>query len=208
MVQGERTLEPSALLRTEGDVLGAPEDERGSIAEAFEKQLKLPPVRWNAHVTSGGKIALADGIEVTDFKNEAGVVRFQVKEKSLPVATSSAVSYEIPRVRIVGLPSGIYRLKVDDQFVLAATSEALGQGVALTTGPTANDAEELRQVVIQRNELFYRRWRPYNDHSRHWGFIGGDFKLYDAEIQVLDKKIAELRQPRVRKIELTNLRDG
>ena len=52
---------------------------------------------------------------------------------------------------------------------------------------------KLRSAIVVRNQLFYRRWRPYNDHSRHWGFIGGDFKLYDQEIAAQERRIAELR---------------
>ena len=64
------------------------------------------------------------------------------------------------------------------------------------------DAEKLRDAIVVRNELFYRRWRPYNDHSRHWGFIGGDFKLYDKDITAQEQRIAELRHPHSRAYEL------
>ena len=44
-----------------------------------------------------------------------------------------------------------------DKFLFAVASDALNQGLTLDASPMADDAEKLRQVVIQRNELFYRR---------------------------------------------------
>jgi len=52
---------------------------------------------------------------------------------------------------------------------------------------------KLRQAVVKRNELFYRRWRPFNDHSRHWGFMAKDFQLYDDEVAAQERVIEELR---------------
>jgi lysophospholipase L1-like esterase len=53
--------------------------------------------------------------------------------------------------------------------------------------------EKLRAAIVQRNEIYYRRWRPFNDHSRHWGFMAKDFKLYDDEVAAQEKVIDELR---------------
>ncbi len=50
-------------------------------------------------------------------------------------------------------------------------------------------------LIGQRNELYYRRWRPFNDHSRHWTYIGGDFAMYDKEVAIDDGRIAELARP-------------
>jgi hypothetical protein len=56
-------------------------------------------------------------------------------------------------------------------------------------------AEELRAALVKQGELFYRRWRPFNDFAEHWGFIEGDFKSYDALIAAQDAVITRLRRP-------------
>ncbi len=53
--------------------------------------------------------------------------------------------------------------------------------------------EELRRAIVKCNELFYRRWRPFNDHSRHWGFMAKDFQLYDEEVAAQERVIDQLR---------------
>src|SRR5207302_10772742 len=97
-----------------------------------------------------------------------------------------------------GLKQGDYTLKIDRQEILHASAAEWQRGVAVTGGPMFAAAEKLREAIVLRNQLFYRRWRPYNDHSRHWGFIGGDFKLYDKDIAVQEQRITELRAPRPR----------
>ena len=68
-------------------------------------------------------------------------------------------------------------------------------GVSLAVDPDRDATETLRQALIKSNALFYRRERPFNDHSRHWTYIGGDFALYDQQLAELDKVIASLRHP-------------
>lgn len=60
--------------------------------------------------------------------------------------------------------------------------------------PDAGMEKKLRAAIVKRNELFYRRWRPFNDHSRHWGFMAKDFKLYDDEVAAQERVIDELRR--------------
>jgi lysophospholipase L1-like esterase len=57
----------------------------------------------------------------------------------------------------------------------------------------ASSTEKLRQAIVHRDELFLRRWRPFNDHSRHWGFMAKDFQLYDDEVTAADRVIEQIR---------------
>lgn len=60
--------------------------------------------------------------------------------------------------------------------------------------PSLVVVEKLRDAIVRRNEQFYRRWRPFNDHSRHWSFMAIDFKLYDEIIERQDREIDDLRR--------------
>ena len=110
---------------------------------------------------------------------------------------------EAHKLPVTGLPSGDYTLKIDGKEILHASAADWQRGVHIAQGSMFDDAEKLRAAIVQRNQLFYRRWRPYNDHSRHWGFIGGDFKLYDKDIADQEQRIAELRNPGTRTYEIT-----
>jgi hypothetical protein len=68
--------------------------------------------------------------------------------------------------------------------------------MTISAGPAFRDLEKLRAAIVHKSELFYRRWRPFNDHSRHWDFMRGDYPLYDQQIADEERAIAKLRQPR------------
>jgi hypothetical protein len=76
-----------------------------------------------------------------------------------------------------------------------ASAAQWNSGVDIAAGPDADQVQKLRAVFGQRNDLYYRRWRPFNDHSRHWTYIGGDYALYDKEVAAEDQQIAELAKP-------------
>lgn len=147
-------------------------------ARAAEEQVGFEPVRWEATFVKGGKL------------------RFEAKNLMLPIAGDKLL------IRIADVPAGDVTLKIDAKEIARASAADWARGVAIDKGPIFDDAEKLREAIVLRNQLFYRRWRPYNDHSRHWGFIGGDFKLYDKEIAEQEERIAELRRPRERIVEL------
>jgi lysophospholipase L1-like esterase len=154
------------------------------VAAAVERQLGLPAAAWRVELDAAGKVVAADGARAT----ADGPLRVRVEDARIPAPGHA------PVVRVAGLPAGTYTLKCDGGELLTAPAAALARGVPLDHGPFAADAEKLRLAVVARNALFDRRWRPFNDHSRHWGFIGGDFKLYDDEIAAQEAVIDRLRQ--------------
>jgi hypothetical protein len=52
----------------------------------------------------------------------------------------------------------------------ARAAEAIAQGLGWTTGQELEHAEELRQAIIKKNELFFDRWRPQNE-TYLFGFV-------------------------------------
>ena len=164
--------------------------------KAAEEQLGFTPHRWEVTLDRAGKVAGSAGTKLTAISAKDDTIRFQAADVLLPIAA------DVHRLQITGLPPGDYTLKIDGQEVLDAAAAAWQRGVKLDRGPMFADGEKLRNAIVLRNQLFYRRWRPYNDHSRHWGFIGGDFKLYDQEIAKQEQHIAELRSPRPRSYEI------
>jgi len=164
--------------------------------KAMEEQLGFAPHRWDVAIEFGGKLVRNIGTKVAAISAKRVEHKFQAADHSLPIAG------DVYRFQFTGFPAGQYALKVDGREVLLATAATWQTGIALETGPMFADGEALREAIVLRNQLFYRRWRPYNDHSRHWGFIGGDYKLYDAEIAKQEQRIAELRSPRMRTYEL------
>ena len=184
-----RQLSTNGLLLTEAGYALA--------GKAAEEQLGFEPHRWEVALDRTGKVVGNAGTKLTALSAKADTIRFQAADVMLPIAA------DVHRLRITGLPPGDYSLKLDGQEVLVAAAAAWQHGVDLDKGPMFADGEKLREAIVLRNQLFYRRWRPYNDHSRHWGFIGGDFKLYDLDIAKQEQRIAELRSTRTRSYEIS-----
>ena len=82
----------------------------------------------------------------------------------------------------------------EDGYRLAAREIGRQLGFDLRADFDGSAAENLRRAILRSNELFYRRERPANDHSRHWTYIGGDPALYDQQLARLDNEIAALRR--------------
>lgn len=195
-LESTKNAEPKVRLTTNGILL----TEIGYIvaASAAEEQLGFAPQHWYVNMDRAGKVVSSAGTKLASISTAAAGIRFQASDTMLPEADFPAVR----KLRITGLLPGVYNLKIDDQVILQAEARQWQRGVDIFKGPMFDDAEKLRAAIVLRNQLFYRRWRPYNDHSRHWGFIGGDFKLYDQDIAAQEKHIADLRKPRPRIFEI------
>ena len=168
-------------------------------AKAAEEQLGLPPRRWEVHMDWTGKVVACEGVKIRSLESAATSLRFEAVDTILPVVDPA----EANTLRITGLTPGNYRLKVDGQDSLQASAVQWGNGVKIGKNPAFTGAEKLRAALVLRNQTFYRRCAPYNDHSRHWTYIDIDFKLYDQEIAKEEQRIADLRVPKAHVYEIT-----
>jgi lysophospholipase L1-like esterase len=165
--------------------------------QSAEEALGYRRLRWDVSLDREGKVDVSVGTTVSEIRAKADAIRFQAKDDMLPVMP------DVVGLRIKKLPPGEYTLTMDGEVVTSASAADWQRGLEFAQGPMFADGEKLRDAIVLRNQLFYRRWRPYNDHSRHWGFIGGDYRLYDQDIAKQDQRIAELRNVRTRTFEIT-----
>ncbi len=146
------------------------------VAAAIERQLGLasPRVEWN----SADKNALLT-----------------------PPPSPSGGPAEETLLVVRGLGAGRHVLKFDGKSVAAATAAEWEAGVRVKSPALDADIESLRKAIVLRNDLYYRGWRPYNDHSRHWTYMAKDFATFDELAARQDSVIEVLRRP-VRAIEI------
>jgi hypothetical protein len=97
----------------------------------------------------------------------------------------------------------MHLLEIGQEEVARATAATWARGLSIPVWKHAG--EELRQAIIVKNDLFYRRWRPFNDHSRHFDFLKGDFSLYDKAIAERERAIATMLTPRLYSVEIVPL---
>ncbi|HWE00768.1 MAG TPA: GDSL-type esterase/lipase family protein [Tepidisphaeraceae bacterium] len=171
-------------------------------AQEIEKQLGLRPEPAQLTVSADGKILSSHGIKVSAVAPENQAIRFEATAANLPapavpapIAKITALMDPAPIIQAAGLAPGDWTLSIDGKASATASAAQWNSGVDITGGPDADQVEKLRTQIAERNDLYYRRWRPFNDHSRHWTYIGGDFALYDKEVAIDDQKIADLARP-------------
>jgi hypothetical protein len=171
---------------------------------------------WQIDFDKGSTLRKAEGIEISNI--ESGPLRFQVKDRMLPDPLSPQQSLlkswerdpeSRPMIRVSGLWPGQYCLRIDGREVAVESAGKWADGVRLTRGPEFDQVEKLRQAIIEKNRLFFHRWRPQNEtylfgfRKHEQGQNAREIPEFDPLIVEWEKKIAKLRVPQTHKYELT-----
>lgn len=113
------------------------------------------------------------------------------------------------RILVVqGLAPGEYEVKVDGKLHRKATAPQLVAGV-LFAPPDLAQVEALREAVVEKNSLYFHRWRPQN-----WTYLFGfrkheqgnnavEVPRFEELVKAQEAKIAELRKPKAHTVEIT-----
>jgi lysophospholipase L1-like esterase len=197
----------SAIRLTTNGIL--PNDaEYWIIAQAIARQLGVAAAPWKVDLTADGKVTSATGAKAADVHASPSGLKLNLTPDVLtappPPASLAGTDFvdAPPRLRVSGLAAGDWTLKVDGATVLTAPAAQWAAGVSIRGGVSTAQVEKLRDSIVQRNHLYYRRWRPFNDHPRHYTYIAGDYALYDQELAQQDKEIAALAIPAAHVIQI------
>jgi lysophospholipase L1-like esterase len=109
-------------------------------------------------------------------------------------------------VVVDGLKPGRYTLKIDARAVFTADADAwMNPGrpgaVLVPGGPSLDQAEKLRRAIIEKNRLYFRRWRPENEtylfgfRKQEQGQNAKEIPEFDPLVQQAEQEIARLRKP-------------
>jgi lysophospholipase L1-like esterase len=169
-------------------------NDRGYRAAAWtiERALGLAPLAWEVSVDARGK-ALGQGTTLSDLHASADGAAFQAADASLPGGPR--------RLRVEGLSSGKYALKIDGAAVATAAAGDWARGVAITAGPEFVQAEKLRGLIEEKNRHYFHYWRPQNDtyifgfRRKEQGHLTAEFPKYPPILNEKDAEIAKLRVP-------------
>ena len=181
-----------------------------ATAPLFEKALGLKTQHWMIDINSEGKFEDA-GCKITNVKASKTQIAFEVKDDILPPPTFHRGWLLEGRRRIFrarGLQPGNYILTVDNLAPSFAASELLSAGIPLGNGPDFLQQDRLRATIIEKNRLYFHRWRPQNEtylfgfRKQEQGQNGREIPLFDPLVEAQEKEIARLRVPVARKYEL------
>lgn len=177
-------------------------------AATVERLLGLADEPWRVELTHEGQVVAAVGTAVSNVAAAESAIRFRSEDSRLPTPAAPAdgpYSGTLPgRERVLavtGLPEGNYRLLIDGQQVAAATAGQWNTGLTITTGPEFDQAEQLRQAIRKKNELYFYRWRPQNEtylfgfRKYEQGQNAREIPLFDPLVTAAEGAIAGLRLP-------------
>ncbi|MBI1917304.1 MAG: hypothetical protein HYS12_21600, partial [Planctomycetes bacterium] len=205
------------LFRRTGELRGDPLTDNGmhltaygywKTAGLFEQGLGWNPKPWLVDVGGdpemgdirvGGKAVELDRIE----KRESGM-RFRASDTRLPAILSPKGDF-LPgwerTLRVRGLAPGKYVLKVNGKPVRTATAEEWQAGIVLKAGPAFDQVEKLRRTIVEKNRLYFHRWRPQNEtylfgfRKHEQGQNAREIPLFDPLVEAKEKEISTLHRP-------------
>lgn len=131
---------------------------------------------------------------------------------TLPILPLLSPSYRnrslAPEVRALGLQQGKYTLLIDGKPTITADANEWRAGKLVLTGPDLDQTEKLRAAIIEKNRLFFHRYRPQNEtylfgfRKHEQGKNATEVAEFDALVARAEAEIAKLRVPVARTYEL------
>ena len=113
------------------------------------------------------------------------------------------------------LPDGRYRLTIDGRDAAEADAGAWRKGpVVCSFDPNVAQAEQLRQAIVEKNRLYFYRWRPQNEtylfgfRKHEQGNNAREIPLFDPLVEEKEKEIARLKVPVKHIYELIRVGEG
>lgn len=219
----ERTANPKAFIGG-GDAVHPGPIGHTIMAWAILKELGAPALVSRAEINGTTKaVVTAEACRIQNLKVADGVVSFDRLDDALPMPIDPAaepvlklapILDELNRyeLRITGLAPGTYDLSIDGESAGKATAEQLGKGWNLATeaGPITKQGQELLKLVVQKNNLFFNRWRSVQLFAfPAWAQTPEAEGQRTTELARIDQKIAEseaqiekVRKPQLHHFEL------
>lgn len=182
------------------------------LASILEAALVTPRAPWRVELDAQGRAQSVSGTSLSSIEASDGSIRFTARDHCLPSPPPAEGLTEIdtdaPVLSVTGLEGGEYTLLVDGCPVVTATAEQWTAGVALTSGPSFERAERLRETIRRKNELYFHRWRPQNEtylfgfRKHEQGQNAVEIPQFDPLVAEQEALIAELRRPAEHRYEL------
>lgn len=99
------------------------------------------------------------------LKSEADdtILRFEIQSNYLPVPVpKNHLAAPGRLLKITGLKKGYYALVSEGLQVASASATQWAQGVGMLQGPDFGQSEQLQDMIIDKNKLFFHQYRPHN----------------------------------------------
>lgn len=136
------------------------------LALALENGLGLPSRRENISINFSKKnIASSAMAKIIETDETHDGFRFSINENYLPLPLPGEVGNAVEPggvLQIMGLKKGFYTLTADNDQVVSASAAQWAAGLNITQGPCFIQANQLRDLIRKKNEIFFHQYRPHN----------------------------------------------
>lgn len=152
-----------------------------------------------------------------EFQTNSGTksAKFEIRRVQLPAPVAPKASgddrpgpapgwtFQFPN-----LADGRYRLELDGKPAATASAKAWAEGISVGEDPDAARVEQIRQLVMRKNELFFHRWRPQNEtylfgfRKHEQGNNAVEIPQFDPLVTQAETEINKLKKPPVHTVTL------
>lgn len=136
------------------------------LALALENGLGLPPRQETTTIElSKQNVASSATAKILKSDSKDTYLTFTMDERylPLPIPGEGGESVNSDRVlRITGLKKGYYTLSAGNEQLVTASAEQWAGGVPIQQGPVLTQADQLRDLIREKNEIFFHQYRPHN----------------------------------------------
>lgn len=201
----ERAANPAAFIGG-GDAVHPGPAGHTLMAWAILKGLGAPAAVSRAEIAAPtGTVASAEHCAISNVKVADSGLSFDRLDEALPMPIDARAEPALKlapvlddlsryELRVTGLAPGNYEVNIDGESVARVSQDKLAEGLNLSdlTGPVTRQCRAILDLVIQKNDVFFRRWRDVQLFNLPtWAKNPASADGRTAELAKLDRQIAE-----------------
>ena len=168
------------------------------LALVFQERLGWNAPRAEAVLTASGKVVRQTALQIENPRPvAAGGLEFDLRLDRLPLpGPEGEAGFQL---RVDGLPAGAWKLVADGTTWAAAPADKWRTGVGVTQSVEAVQFETLRKAIVDKNQLYFHRWRPQNEtylfgfRKHEQGNNAREIPMFDPLVEELEATIAKRR---------------
>lgn len=166
------------------------------FSKLFVDCLRDEPNGWATVVDVEALRVNSSSAALGKIERDGDRLSFSLTDRWLPAPQTSRA------LKIRGLPEGRYTLYADGTELQTAESTEYEKGISISAGPAFRQGDQLRAAIVEKNRLFFARWRPENEtylsgfRRREQGRNLVELPLFDPLIAAQEDEIDRLKRPR------------
>jgi lysophospholipase L1-like esterase len=182
-----------------------------NYARTIEKNLAEPSpgLAWSVVIAANGSVSTKGTVKVDAVEEKGRRLRVTPAILSLPIAfpKDNLHSAVLTSLSVQGLSPGKYTLYIDGKAAttgkrtMTTSAAQWAAGQTFPDVPVLEQAEKLRQAIVEKNRLYFHRWRPQNVtylfgfRSKEQGQNAVEIPKFDPLVAEKEAEIAKLRVP-------------